>query len=78
MSYELRPVDVAHAVLIESGRPDLAEIIEWWDWEENGETGGFIEVNDDVPDEDDWEVINRAEELACKAFDRAVPERASA
>ncbi len=56
----LRPVDVAHAALLEGGRPDLAELITWFD----DEHGGYIEVTDEIMSEADYEVIDRAETLA--------------
>jgi hypothetical protein len=58
----LHPVDVAHAALMEAGRPDLAETIAWFP-----ECGGHIEVNTILLDEPDWELIDRAENIA-RAF----------
>jgi hypothetical protein len=60
-SIRLQPVDVAHAALLEAGRPDLAEGITWWvGWD----GGGYLEFNDDLLSEADWDVITRAETLA--------------
>lgn len=56
---EMRPVDVAHAALMEAGRPDLAELIVWFD----DEHGGYIEVTDEIVSEDDYVLIDRAETL---------------
>lgn len=58
---EMRPVDVAHAALLEAGRPDLAEMIVWF--EDDDGDGGYIEVTDFLVDEADYEVIDRAETL---------------
>lgn len=57
---EMRPVDVAHAALLEAGRPDLAGIIVWVD----DELGGYIEVNESILYRSDWEIVDRAETLA--------------
>lgn len=56
---EMRPVDVAHAALLEAGQPDLAELIVWFDDDE----GGYIEVTDEIVSEDDYVLIDRAETL---------------
>lgn len=56
---EMRPVDVAHAALMEAGRPDLAELIVWFD----DEHGGYIEVTDEIVSEADYVLIDRAETL---------------
>lgn len=56
---EMRPVDVAHAALMEAGRPDLAELIVWFD----DEHGGYIEVTDEIMSEADYVLIDRAETL---------------
>mgnify|MGYP001769726114 CR=1 FL=1 len=56
---EMRPVDVAHAALMEAGRPDLAELIVWFD----DEHGGYIEVTDEIVSEPDYVLIDRAETL---------------
>ena len=51
--------DVAHAALLEAGRPDLAdEIITYVD-----EGGPYLEFDEDILDEDDWALINKAETL---------------
>lgn len=55
-------VDVAHAALMEAGRPDLADVIAWFP-----DDGGYIEVNTTLLDEPDWELIDRAENIA-RAF----------
>lgn len=57
---EMRPVDIAHAALMEAGRPDLAALISWFE----DEHGGYIEVTDEIVSETDYEVIDRAETLA--------------
>lgn len=51
---------MAHAALMEAGRPDLAEIIVWCD----DELGGYIEVNESILYRTDWEIVDRAETLA--------------
>jgi hypothetical protein len=53
------PADVAHAALMEAGRPDLAELIAWFPGD-----GGYLEANDDILDEADWSIISKAETLA--------------
>ena len=56
----MHPVDVAHAALLDVGRPDLAALIVWFD----DEHGGYIEVTDEIVSEDDYVLIDRAETLA--------------
>ena len=56
---EMRPVDVVHSALMEAGRPDLADIIVWFD----DEYGGYVEVTDEIVSEDDYVLIDRAETL---------------
>lgn len=56
----MTPVDVAHAALMEAGRPDLADVICWFE----DEQGGYIEVADEIMSEDDYVLIDRAETLA--------------
>ena len=51
--------DVAHAALLEAGRPDLAvEIIAHED-----EGGPYLEYDEDILDEDDWALITKAETI---------------
>lgn len=63
-----RPVDVAYAALVEAGRPDLAQLVVWYDDEDDsawpGATGGYLEVNDLVLDEADWALVDKAEVIA--------------
>ena len=59
----MTPIDVAHAALMEAGRPDLAEIIVWIDEDE----WSHIEVTDLICGEPEWELIDRAENIA-RAF----------
>lgn len=56
----MRHIDVAHAALMEAGRPDLAEIIIGFD-DDDGTF--YLEVNDDILDEADWALVNKAENL---------------
>lgn len=58
-------VNVAYWALIEAGRPDLAEIIVWFD-EDDG-NGGYLEVTDHILDEHDWNLVDKAETIA-RAF----------
>ena len=59
-THPLHPIDVAHAALLEAGRPDLAEWIHGWE----DEDGFYLEYDDDILDESDWAVIDKAETLA--------------
>lgn len=66
----MRHIDVAHAALMEAGRPDLAEIIIGFDDED--ERGFYLEViDDDGLTEADWKLIGRAEDQA-RAFIKLV------
>ena len=56
----MHPVDVAHAALLDVGRPDLGELIMWFD----DEHGGYIEANGRVLTEAEWALVDRAETLA--------------
>ena len=58
-----RPVDVAYAALVDAGRPDLAQLIVWYD----DVDGGYLEVNDLVLNEADWALVDKAEVIA-RAF----------
>lgn len=53
------PIDIAYAALLEARRPDLAAEIAWYD-----DDGGYIEVNDLILSEADWQIIDRAEMIA--------------
>ncbi len=57
-----RPVDVAYAALVEAGRPDLAQLIVWYD--DEVDAGGYLEVNDLILSEDDWALVDKAEVIA--------------
>lgn len=58
---DMRPIDVAHAALLEAGRRDLADWIHGWE----DEDGFYLEFDDDeILDEADWVLIERAENLA--------------
>ena len=59
-----RPVDIAYAALVEAGRPDLALLIVWYD---DDDCGGYLEVNDLILTEDDWDLVDKAEVIA-RAF----------
>lgn len=59
----MTPIDVAHAALLEAGRPDLADGIIWY-CDDSEEGGGYIEFNDEILSESDWAIIDRAEALA--------------
>ena len=65
-SEPLRAIDVAHAALMEAGRPDLAESIIGFD-DDDG-FGFYLEVNLDIldrtPTDDDLTLIVKAENLA--------------
>jgi len=53
-------LNLARTVLVDVGRPDLAELILWFD-----DDGGYIEVMDpDDLDEPDWAIIDKAETIA--------------
>jgi len=67
------PIDVVDAALMDIGRPDLANIVTWFD-EDDG-LSGYVEVNDDILNEADWAIVDRAEALACQAFGLPVPSR---
>lgn len=60
MTTTMHPVDVAHAALLEACRPDLAELIVWFE----DDLGGYIEVTDEIVSEADYVMIDRAETLA--------------
>jgi hypothetical protein len=55
--------DVCHAALIEAGRPELAELVQFF-YDDDGRP--YLEPIDDVSDAD-WAVMKRAEELALSA-----------
>jgi hypothetical protein len=57
-------VNVAYAALTEAGRPDLAESV--LGFEDEG--GFYLEVNDFVLSEDEWALIDKAEQLARHAI----------
>jgi len=52
--------NVAHAALLEAGRPDLADEIATY---ANAITGPYLEFDEDILDEADWALINKAETL---------------
>lgn len=57
----MEPIDIAHAALLEAGRPDLADGIHGWDDESDG---FYLEFDDDILDESDWAWIDKAETIA--------------
>lgn len=56
----MTPADVAHAALLEAGRPDLAGAVVW-QWNPDGT--GYLELTDHVRTADRW-LVDMAEELA--------------
>jgi hypothetical protein len=58
------PVDVAHAALMEAGRPDLAAAITWFEGPGQDFDGGYLEANDDIYEDADWALIDKAETIA--------------
>lgn len=66
------PVEIAFAALCEVGRRDLALNILWFD-----EDGGYIEYDDDILDEADWALIDRAETIARASIGLPPMERMS-
>ncbi len=73
----LEPVDIAHAALMEAGRPDLAAEIIWY-LESDTPGDGYIEFNFDILSDDDWALIDKAESLARQAYGLPPIERSQA
>jgi hypothetical protein len=69
----MQHIDVAHAALMEAGRPDLAESIIGRD-DDDG-FGFFLEVNDDIMTDDEWALINKAENMARQFIGQSPLER---
>jgi hypothetical protein len=55
----MEPIDIAHAALLEAGRPDLADCIIGFE----DEQGFYLEVMDELG-ADELDIVNRAETLA--------------
>lgn len=56
-------MQVAWGALLEIGRRDLADGITGWECDH----GFYLEYNDDILDEADWELISRAENMGRQA-----------
>ena len=61
MEHDLAPVDICHAALMDVGRPDLAELVQF---SVNDDGSEYLEPLDEVDDEDDWALMLRAEAIA--------------
>lgn len=60
------PVDVAFGALVEVGRRDLAMLIAWFEDEE----GGYLEADGHVLSRHEWDLIDKAEDLARASVDQ--------
>ena len=56
----LHPVDVAFGALVEVGRRDLAHLIAWFE----DELGGYLEADGHVLSHHEWDLIDKAEDIA--------------
>ncbi len=57
----MNPADVAHAALLEAGRPDLAELVHVF---ENEDGSPYLEYwDDDLPSDNDRRLMNKAQEI---------------
>lgn len=59
----MQHIDVAHAALMEAGRPDLAESIKGFE----DEDGFYLESDEWILTDDEWDLIIKAEVMA-RAF----------
>lgn len=66
-----RAIEVAYGALLEVGRPDLTELIIWYD----DDDGGYLEANDDILSDADWVNVDRAEALARQSIGFAPLQR---
>lgn len=56
--------EVAYGALQEVGRPDLADIVVWFE----DDDGPYAEVTDHILDKPDWDLVDKAETLGRAAL----------